>query len=307
MPPKTKRASTDGSKPLPLRTGEAEKMRKPTARLGLAQPSDRGAGGKGAKPQPSDRPLASPTAKSKAQSSQPSQRGSKKQDAAGTSPASPPKKPTAKPMAQAQPPAAAQQPARRASTDPAGAGGTSSSLLAGTAASNAAKVSAEPSIKIASTGGGGGGGGGGDRKKIDYLTEELMSRTPLDDKSREVLVQKCGPPKQEVHHLRNEGHQPRPDDLAPSRHERVPPSCVVLMFNCCESSFDLAYGDLSTLPESETTELRSLTSNKVLGRVKVTPEKGTHREKPRTVLTASLLHPPTLPPRSRRRWRQRSC
>jgi hypothetical protein len=47
------------------------------------------------------------------------------------------------------------------------------------------------------------------------------------------------------------------------------------MFNCFEASFELLHGDLSTLPEAETTELRSLTSGKVLGRIKITPEKGT--------------------------------
>merc|ERR1712185_339041 len=114
-------------------------------------------------------------------------------------------------------------------------------------------------------------------KKIDFLTDEMMSRKPLDEKSREALFKKCGPPKQEVHHERNESHRPigRPDELAPSRHERVPPSCIVLMFNCFESTFDLTAGDISTLPEAETSDLRSLTSGKVLGRVKITPEKGT--------------------------------
>ena len=96
-----------------------------------------------------------------------------------------------------------------------------------------------------------------------------------------MLIKKCGPPKQEVHFERNENHRPigRPDELSPSRHERVPPSCIVLMFNCFEASFDLAYGDIATLPESDTSDLRSLTSGKVLGRVKVTPEKGAHHRR----------------------------
>ena len=34
-------------------------------------------------------------------------------------------------------------------------------------------------------------------------------------------------------------------------------------------------GDIASLPESDTIDLRSLTSGKVLGRVKITPEKGT--------------------------------
>ena len=62
--------------------------------------------------------------------------------------------------------------------------------------------------------------------------------------------------------------------MVPSRHERVPPSQIVLMFNCFEASFTLLAGDISSLPESDTTDLRSLTSGKVLGRVKITPEKG---------------------------------
>ena len=118
---------------------------------------------------------------------------------------------------------------------------------------------------------------GPNQKKIEFFTDELLSRKPLDDKAREALIKKCGPAKQEVHFERNENHRPmgRPDELTPSRHERVPPSSIVLMFNCFEASFDLSYGDISSLPESETTELRSLTSGKSLGRVKITPEKGT--------------------------------
>ena len=121
---------------------------------------------------------------------------------------------------------------------------------------------------------------GPNAKKIEFYTEELLSRKPLDEKARDALVKKCGPPKQEVNFERNENHWPagRPDELTPSRHERVPPTHIVLMFNCFEASFTLIQGDLSTLPESDTSELRSLTSGKVLGRVKVTPEKGTPME-----------------------------
>ena len=95
------------------------------------------------------------------------------------------------------------------------------------------------------------------QKKVEYLTEELMERRPLDAKLRDALIAKCGPAMQEVRFVRNEAKSPtgRPDDLAPSRHERVPPPCVVLMFNPFESSFDLAYGDLRTLPESATSDL----------------------------------------------------
>jgi hypothetical protein len=121
---------------------------------------------------------------------------------------------------------------------------------------------------------------GPNAKKVEFLSDELLNRKPLDDKARETLIKKCGPPKQEVNFERNENHRPagRPDELMPSRHERIPPSHIVLMFNCVEASFTLSYGDISTLPESDTSELRSLTSGKVLGRVKVTPEKGAMKE-----------------------------
>ena len=113
-------------------------------------------------------------------------------------------------------------------------------------------------------------------KKIEYFSKELLARQPLDEKARKALFKKCGEAKQEVNFERNENRRPvgRADGLTPSRHERVPPMQIVLMFNCFEASFTLAAGDLTTLPESDTLDLRSLTSGKVLGRVKVTPEKG---------------------------------
>lgn len=113
-------------------------------------------------------------------------------------------------------------------------------------------------------------------KKIEYLSKELLTRQPLDEKSRSALMKKAGPPKQEVNYERNESHRPigRADGLSPSRHERVPPAHIVMMFNCYEASFLLIGGDISTLPESDTLDLRSLTSGKVLGRIKITPEKG---------------------------------
>jgi hypothetical protein len=125
----------------------------------------------------------------------------------------------------------------------------------------------------------------GQGKKADMLTEELLKRKPLDDKSRDALEKKCGPAKQEVHFERNEGKRPvgRLDELTPSRHERIPPTHIVLMFNCYEASFTLAAGDISSLPEAENCDLRSLTSGKVLGRVKITAEKGTRRRAARAV------------------------
>ena len=226
--------------PLPLRVGEAEKMRKPTARMGKDVPDSARESSRGGK-----------------KSGQVSNRGGKSAAAkAGTdakAAASSPKKDEKK----------------VAKIDEKGATATASAKPAAAEASTASMpkvVSSQDKV-------------GQQKKKIDFLTEELMGRKPLDEKSREALAKKCGPPKQEVHHERNEGHRPigRLDELAPSRHERVPPSCIVLMLNCFESSFDLVAGDISTLPESETSDLRSLTSGKVLGRVKITPEKGAHR------------------------------
>ena len=113
-------------------------------------------------------------------------------------------------------------------------------------------------------------------KKIEYLSKELLGRRPLEEKARSALLKKCGPAKQEINFERNENHRPvgRADGLTPSRHERVPPSQIVLMFNCFEASFTLLAGDITTMPESDTLDLRSLTSGKVLGRIKITPEKG---------------------------------
>ena len=155
-------------------------------------------------------------------------------------------------------------------------------------------------------------GGSLTRTCAAHASDERRSRKPLRADAREALLKKCGPPAQEVNFIRNESKPPagRLDDLAPSRHERVPPQRIVLMFNWCvaaaksptlacrrrlapptmaltrhransrcalsfEASFSLAGGDILSLPEAETMEVRSLTSGKVLGRVKLAPEKGT--------------------------------
>ena len=120
------------------------------------------------------------------------------------------------------------------------------------------------------------GARGGPAPKDQYLSEELLSRKPLDAKLRDQLASKCGKAQQDVKFTRNEAKRPagRPEG-APSRHERVPPSAVVLMFNGCESSFELIAGDIATLPEAETIDLRSLTSGRSIGRMKIAPEKNT--------------------------------
>jgi Leucine-rich repeat (LRR) protein len=114
-------------------------------------------------------------------------------------------------------------------------------------------------------------------KKVEYLSEEIMNRKPLAPNLLDALIKKCGPPMQEVKFDRNEAKPPpgRNDDLAPSRHEHVPPCRIVLMFNCFEASFELSYGDISSLPEADMTEIRSLTSGKIIGRVRLSPDKGT--------------------------------
>ena len=47
------------------------------------------------------------------------------------------------------------------------------------------------------------------------------------------------------------------------------------MFNCNRCSFELQQGDLTTLPESEALDLKSMLNQTTIGRVKIAPEKGT--------------------------------
>ena len=112
--------------------------------------------------------------------------------------------------------------------------------------------------------------------KVDYYSAELLSRQPLAAAAREALYRKCGKKDKDVCYTRNEQHRPSGvEDGKPSRHERVPPGKIVLMFNCARSSFELTHGDVATLPDSETIDLRALTSGAALGRIKISPEKGT--------------------------------
>ena len=76
---------------------------------------------------------------------------------------------------------------------------------------------------------------------------------------------------------RKEVHRPtgRPEGQ-PSRHEFVTePAAMVLMFNCHRCGFKLSKGDITTMPESETVELRSVKSLVSVGRCKIAPSKGT--------------------------------
>ena len=91
---------------------------------------------------------------------------------------------------------------------------------------------------------------------------KLVSKKPFEEK--------------EFTYKRLEAHRPsgKAEEM-PSRHTAVPSCGLVLMFNCYRASFELLQGDLSSLPESEALDLRSLTSGASLGRCKIAPEKGT--------------------------------
>lgn len=120
-----------------------------------------------------------------------------------------------------------------------------------------------------------------ERSKVEYYSAELLARKPLEDKAREQLGARAGKKVPiEISYTRNEAHRPagRPEDSVRSRHELVPPTTVVLMFNAHHASFELVAGDVSTLPEAETIELKSLTSGKSIGRIKIAPEKSTPLE-----------------------------
>ena len=113
----------------------------------------------------------------------------------------------------------------------------------------------------------------------DKLREELKAKVT---KAREDVMKYVSkkPPTEEVlkanKYERVEAHRPsgRSDEM-PSRHRDTPLSSLVLMFNCCRCTFELLAGDLSTLPESEALEMKSLFNNTTIGRVKIAPEKGT--------------------------------
>ena len=194
---------------------------------------------------------------------------------AGSNVADDPKRPgtpTGDKKAKKKPPAAKSE-GPSSARKPAAAALTAAALATGGASTAAAS----------STPAGGGGGGSAPKasQKVQYLTEEQLSRTPMDAKARDALVAKAGKVMYNggdgFSYTRDENKRPagRPDEATPSRHERVPPSRIVLMFNCHISSFELIAGDVSTLPEADVIELRSLSSNASIGRVKIAPEKST--------------------------------
>lgn len=67
----------------------------------------------------------------------------------------------------------------------------------------------------------------------------------------------------------------KPDDK-PSRHRLAPPAGMALLFNPCSCHFDVLSGDeVSTVPAAEAFDLRASHSGATVGRVKVSPVKGT--------------------------------
>ena len=75
---------------------------------------------------------------------------------------------------------------------------------------------------------------------------------------------------------RNEAHRPhgRPDGML-SRHTDVPPVSMILMFNCYRSEYKVVMGDISSMPDAEDVPIKALESLVTIGRVKISPDKGT--------------------------------
>ena len=114
------------------------------------------------------------------------------------------------------------------------------------------------------------------KKEQEYYPEELLSKGPISPRLIEHLAKKCGPPIQEnciKERIDSKRPPGRLEETMPSRHERVPPATVVLMFNCFQSGFQLEHGDLSTVPEAESVEIRSIRSHAVLGLAHISPNK----------------------------------
>ena len=114
------------------------------------------------------------------------------------------------------------------------------------------------------------------KKEKEMWADEMLNRGQISPRLIVHLGKKCGPPIQEhcVYQRIDTKRPPgRLDETYDSRHERVPPAGVVLMFNCFEAGFKLLYGDISTLPEAEAVEIRSIRSHAVLGVAHILPTK----------------------------------
>ena len=71
---------------------------------------------------------------------------------------------------------------------------------------------------------------------------------------------------------------PRPrgrQDGAPSRHDLAPGLGAALLFNCFKAKFEVISGDVSTLSDHDPFDLKGPRSGISLGRIKISPEKGT--------------------------------
>jgi hypothetical protein len=64
-------------------------------------------------------------------------------------------------------------------------------------------------------------------------------------------------------------------DGAPSRHELAPQLGVSLLFNCFKARFEVISGDISTLSDHDPYDLKGPRSQQSIGRIKISPEKGT--------------------------------
>ena len=73
------------------------------------------------------------------------------------------------------------------------------------------------------------------KREVEYYTDELLARKPLEEAKLTALARLCGEAQQTVRYVRLEGKRPpgRLDENQPSRHERIPPAATVLMFNWC--------------------------------------------------------------------------
>lgn len=138
------------------------------------------------------------------------------------------------------------------------------------------------------------------KKEPEYYPDDLLNKGPISPRLIEHLAKKCGPPIQEnCVNVRIDSKRPpgRLEETMPSRHERVPPATVVLMFNCFQSGFQLEYGDLSTVPEAEAVEIRSIRSHAVLGLAHISPNKNAPLEERivfKVGLTASCIPPSSI-------------
>jgi hypothetical protein len=72
-------------------------------------------------------------------------------------------------------------------------------------------------------------------------------------------------------------HSETPRDM-PSPNTSMADGVPAAHVHSFESGFELAYGDISTVPETEAVEVRSLTSGKVLGACHISSVKNTPLE-----------------------------